>query len=274
MKHTVSYHSHHIAAYTEGEGEVIIFLHGWPTNAQLWGVQVEALKQTHRVITLDWLGFGASDKPADHHYTFSDQKEQLSTVIKDLVPTDQKVTLVGHDIGGPPTILWASENPERVERLILCNTILFPFKTPLDAFSEIILSTPVLRDVFVSPLGLRLVMRTNTRRRAPELQQQIQKILRPYVQVPAALKRKTLVSPMHHGREDEILTISNKFQALEVDKHLIIAKKDPLCYAHIKRLSKENPSVPAHYLDNCGHFMPIDRPEAMTRVLKSILDQA
>lgn len=271
MKHTVSYQSHQIAAYTEGEGEVIIFLHGWPTNAQLWEAQVDALKQTHRVITLDWLGFGASDKPADHHYTFTDQKEQLNAVIEALVPPDQKLTLIGHDIGGPPTILWASENPQRVARLILLNTILYPFKTPLDAFSEVILSLPLLRDIFVSPLGLRLVMRTNTRRRDTELRQKISAILRPYVQVPAPLKRQTLTSPMHHGRKHEILGISQQFRELAVEKHLIIAKKDPLCYAHIKRLQEENPEVPAHYLDKCGHFMPIDRPEALTAALKMIL---
>lgn len=271
MKHTVSYQSHQIAAYSEGEGDVLLFLHGWPTNAQLWEAQVEALQQTHRVITLDWLGFGASDKPADHHYTFTDQKEQLNTIIAALVPPDQKVTLVGHDIGGPPTILWASENPNRVAQLILLNTILYPFKTPLDAFSEVILSTPILRDIFVSPLGLRLVMQTNTRQSGKELQQKIRAILRPYTQAPAHHKRRTLVSPMHHGRKDETLTISQKFRELKAEKHLIIAKKDPLCYAHIKRLSEENPDVPAHHLDDCGHFIPIDRPEALTRALKSIL---
>ncbi|MEL6972683.1 MAG: alpha/beta fold hydrolase [Bacteroidota bacterium] len=143
MQHRITYQDYQIAAYSQGEGETIIFLHGWPTNAQLWQAQVEALHSNYRVITFDWLGFGASDKPTEHTYTFTAQEEILDVVINELVSIDEKVTLIGHDIGGPPTILWASENPERIARLILLNTVLYTLKTPLDAFSEYRFESPI-----------------------------------------------------------------------------------------------------------------------------------
>lgn len=274
MPHTIQYQNYQIAAYSEGNGAPLVFLHGWPTNAQLWAAQVDALKHQYRVITLDWLGFGQSDKPVDFDYTFTHQKEILDTVLTELIAPDEKVTLVGHDIGGPPTILWASENPDHVQRLILLNTVLYTLKTPLDAFSEILLSLPVTKDIFVSPFGLRQVLKTNTKSRSKALNNKIETLLAPYKTAPGILKRKTLEGPMHHGRSNELLRISEQFRQLDTEKHLVIAKRDPLCYAHIKRLSEENPEVPAHYLDNCGHFIPIDQPEQLSNILLNILSNA
>lgn len=109
---------------TEGNGEVIIFLHGWPTNSRLWKSQVETLKTDYKVITLDWLGFGKSDKPTENKYTFTKKKEILDVVLSVLLKRHEKVTIVAHDIGGPPAIIY-------------------PFKTITDALSEILLSIPI-----------------------------------------------------------------------------------------------------------------------------------
>ncbi len=271
MTHSIPYQNYEVKASTEGSGEALLFLHGWPTNSRLWKSQVEALKADYKTITLDWLGFGESEKPLEFTYTFTRKKEILDAVLSSLLQKHEKVTLVAHDIGGPPAILWASENEERVERLILLNTIIYPFKTRLDALSEVLLHLPVLRDVFVSPFGLRQVMRTNTKSRGKAIEEKIEAILAPYKKALNGLKRKTLLEPMEEGRKNEIHILSERFRNLRVKKYLVIAKADPLCYAHIQKLSEENPDVPAYYLGNCGHFMPVDRPEGLNEVLIEIL---
>ncbi len=178
---------------------------------------------------------------------------------------------MGHDIGGPPAILWASENPERVARLVLLNTVLYTLKTPLDAFSEVLLSLPITRDLFVSNWGLKSVFRVNTRSSTSATKASINTLVEAYADAPAKLKRQTLEQPLHYGRQNELKTLSQQFTQLAVEKHLIITQQDPLCYAHIKRLSEENPEVPTHYLENCGHFMPIDQPKALNEVLGGIM---
>ncbi|MEM6803874.1 MAG: alpha/beta hydrolase, partial [Bacteroidota bacterium] len=127
------------------------------------------------------------------------------------------------------------------------------------------------KNVFVSPWGLRQVMKTNTRSRGKKINAKIEQILHPYEKVAPSLKKETLHGPMHAGRKNEILTLSRKFTELSCPKHLIIAKEDPLCYAHIHKLSKENPEVPVYPIPNCGHFIPIDRPQALNKILRSIL---
>ena len=198
-------------------------------------------------------------------------KEQLDQVMKEQLKEGEKVTLVAHDIGGPPTLLWASENEERVERLILLNTIIYPFKTKLDAFSERILATPILKDIFVSPFGLRQVMRTNTRQKGKAINEQIEEIIAPYKKVSSELKRRILHEPLVDSRANGMYGLSEKFKALKVEKHLVIAEHDPLLYEHIKKLSDENPEVPVHYIEDCGHFIPIGQPEALSKILLSIM---
>ncbi|MCB0842953.1 MAG: alpha/beta hydrolase [Bacteroidetes bacterium] len=273
MKQILKYQNHQIFTSSEGKGDKIIFLHGWPTNSKLWQAQVNSLKNNYQVITLDWLGFGQSDKPVDHTYSFTGSKEILDLVLKAYLEEGEKITLVAHDIGGPPTILWASENQEKVKRLILLNTVLYPFKTTLDALSEVLMATPLLKDMFVSSFGLRMVMKTNTKSSGKEITQRIDDILSDYKEVASALKRKTIHEPLHNRKENELSFVSQKFKNLDVQKYLIIAKEDPLCYAHIKKLSEENPAVPVYYIPDCGHFMAIDRPEALNTVLGEILGE-
>ena len=48
-----------------GEGETLVFLHGFPTSSHDWADVFLDLAHDHRCITFDYLGYGASDKPAD-----------------------------------------------------------------------------------------------------------------------------------------------------------------------------------------------------------------
>ena len=267
----ITYNSHQVNYFTQGYGPKILFLHGWPTNSRLWDAQVEALQSDYQTITIDWLGFGESDKPENHTYTFTSMKEILDELIGNLLEEGEKITLIGHDIGGPPAILWSDENQEKVERLILLNTILFPLKTPLDRMSEIMMETPLIRNVFVSPFGLKRVMKSVSQSRGKSLNQSIKTILEPYKGIPANLKRRTLTQPMSIGRKNEILTLSNTFKELTIPRYLILAEKDPLCYAHINKLSQENPEIPAYRIPDCGHYIAIDRPDELNEILSNIL---
>ena len=270
MVQSISYKNHQVKCYIKGNGAAVVLLHGWPSNAKLWDPQVEALKANYKIITLDWLGFGASDKPLTHSYTFTAQKEVLDTVISQFLEDGEKLSIVGHDIGGPPALLWASENEERIENLVLLNTILYTFKTPVDALSELVLNTPGLRNVFVSAWGLKQVMRTMTKRRGKAVRKRIEDILNANRDVPASIKWRTIAAPLNIGRQQEIGTLSEKYKSLKAPKHLVMAKRDPLCYAHIKKLSEENPEVPAHLIPNCGHMIPIDQPAALNEILLTI----
>src|SRR5829696_2438417 len=52
----------------EGEGPTLLFVHGTPTWSFEYRHLIRALRQTHRCVALDHLGFGLSDRPGDADY--------------------------------------------------------------------------------------------------------------------------------------------------------------------------------------------------------------
>lgn len=270
--HSLVYQQYRISYFSAGEGEPLLFLHGWPVNHLLWQAQIEKLSASYRVIAIDWLGFGASDHPADHQYTFTAKKEILNQLIHEVVGINQQVSIIAHDVGGPPAILWASENTDRVKQLLLLNTVLYPFSTPLDRLSHFSFSVPLLNQFLVSSLGLHVLMRyIMTKSGNAQLSDRIREILQAGRHISTKVRLKTILEPLHKGKKKELADLAQKLSELQCEKHLIIAKGDPLCYAHMKKITEQYSEIPAHYIQNCGHFIPIDQPEALNEVLLQVL---
>jgi haloalkane dehalogenase len=113
-----------IAAYEQaGVGPAIVLCHGFPDNHHLYDLVLPHLKG-RRVVSFDFLGWGASDKPARHNYTFDGQAADMNAVISQLHLG--KVVLVGHDASGPAVLNWALDHPGRVQSIVLGNSFYAP----------------------------------------------------------------------------------------------------------------------------------------------------
>ena len=210
----VTYQKHKIHVSVVGTGHAVLLLHGWPTNSQLWQEQVDFLKSTHRVITFDWLGFGRSDKPRGHPYTFTTMRDILGAVVADLVGDQELVTIIAHDIGGPPAILWSHQHKDRVRQLILLNTILYPLSTPLDRLSHAAFKIPILNGFLVSSAYLKNLMRTLTKSKGRLVSRRIANVLDWSENLTPATKLRTIVEPTEYGRQHEVLTLASKLAHL------------------------------------------------------------
>lgn len=73
-----------LAWWEQGQGEPLVLLHGFPTAAWDWQYVWEPLAQHFRVITLDLLGFGRSEKPWPHRYTIFEQADLVQALIQSL----------------------------------------------------------------------------------------------------------------------------------------------------------------------------------------------
>jgi haloalkane dehalogenase len=109
----------------EGEGDPIVCFHGEPTWSYLYRKMIPPLVAAgHRVIAPDYAGFGRSDKPTDRSWYTYDRHVELVTDL--LAKLDIRgATAVVHDWGGPIGLRWATENPDRAQRLVITNTGLF-----------------------------------------------------------------------------------------------------------------------------------------------------
>ena len=107
----------------EGSGPVVLLVHGNPTWSFAWRAYIRELAGDHRVIAVDHVGCGFSDKPADYPYRLDQHAANLVTLI-DRLELD-RITLCGHDWGGAIGMTAATRRPELFARFILANTAAF-----------------------------------------------------------------------------------------------------------------------------------------------------
>jgi pimeloyl-ACP methyl ester carboxylesterase len=143
-EHLVPRGPHHLYARDyPGEEPPIALLHGFPDNQHLYDRLVPELAG-RRVVAFDFLGWGASDKPAGYPYTASNQTDDLDAVISHLQLAS--VVLVAHDASGPPAIDWALDHQERISALVLLNTYYCRMSQQLRPPEAIwLFSTPIVR---------------------------------------------------------------------------------------------------------------------------------
>ncbi len=105
----------------EGQGDVILFLHGQPTSSYLWRNVIPHLTNIGRCIAPDLIGFGKSDKP-DIDYRFFDHAQYLFAFIESLGLKD--ITLVIHDWGAGLGLYYARQNPTNVKAIAMMEPVL------------------------------------------------------------------------------------------------------------------------------------------------------
>ncbi|MET0318512.1 MAG: alpha/beta hydrolase, partial [Rhodococcus fascians] len=112
--HTI--HGYRRAVRIAGSGPALLLIHGIGDNSTTWDRIIPHLARHHTVIAPDLLGHGLSDKPrADYTVAgFANGLRDLLSVL-DL----QKVTVVGHSLGGGVASQFTYQFPEMVERLVL-----------------------------------------------------------------------------------------------------------------------------------------------------------
>lgn len=91
------YGSHQIFTIDEGQGEVVLLIHGFPTASWDWWKMWDQLTSAYRVLTLDMLGFGFSDKPRGYDYSILDQANLIEQLL--LSKQIDRVKVLSHDYG-------------------------------------------------------------------------------------------------------------------------------------------------------------------------------
>lgn len=101
-----------------GEGDLVILYHGFPSFWFSFFDQMEALKSQYRVVAVDGLGAGLSDKPqALSAYSVEALAAQLDALARHLVG-EEKFALIGHDWGGALALTFAEAYPDRLQAVV------------------------------------------------------------------------------------------------------------------------------------------------------------
>jgi pimeloyl-ACP methyl ester carboxylesterase len=105
------------------DGSPVTLLHGFPTSSHDWA-DVLPFLAAHRVTTLDFLGFGDSDKPHPYDYTLQEQADLVEAIWRQSGITS--TALVAHDYGVSVAQELLARAPERITSMVWLNGGLFP----------------------------------------------------------------------------------------------------------------------------------------------------
>ncbi len=104
-----------------GAGPAFVLMHGFPDNLHIWDDLIPYLVASgRRVVTFDFMGFGASDKPTDAAYSFKQQLGDLEAVVAGLGLGT--IVPVAHDSSGMASINYTLAHPEGVDSVIMLNS--------------------------------------------------------------------------------------------------------------------------------------------------------
>lgn len=83
----------------EGQGTMLVLLHGWGSNIELFSGLVKFAKQKYHVVAMDMPGFGKSDEPGEP-MNVDDYVSFVLDFIKQLYPDEKEIIFLGHSMGG------------------------------------------------------------------------------------------------------------------------------------------------------------------------------
>jgi pimeloyl-ACP methyl ester carboxylesterase len=115
----IDLHGHELSFRRAGTGPAVLLVHGIAGTQATWDHVLPALAADHDVIAPDLPGHGASGKSAGDYSIGA-----LAATLRDLLVFlgIERVTIVGHSLGGGVAMQFAYLFPERVERLVLISS--------------------------------------------------------------------------------------------------------------------------------------------------------
>lgn len=142
--------------------KTLLLVHGVSSSLDIFDKIVPTLSTNLRVLALDLLGFGESDKPANHNYTLHFYSNLLLEFLQktNSVGEGKEVYALGHSMGGKYVITLAIENTGIVNRLILSNTDGFINIPPIIRAASVWGARHLLEKIVMRRAFVRRAMRT------------------------------------------------------------------------------------------------------------------
>ncbi|MDX2128700.1 MAG: alpha/beta hydrolase [Chloroherpetonaceae bacterium] len=248
--------------FEAGAGQkTLVLLHGFSSSIEAYERVIPLFASHYRVLALDWLGFGGSDKPSTIQYSLTLYASLLSEFLAKTTMPGEPLVAVGHSMGAKYLLANETIYPKQFEKLVL---------TDSDGF----LSLPGFIGM-ASVWGVRHVLHKVVSSR---------KFVRKTMQ--SVYHNPTHITPAHFERNWEMVRKKENYEAMmalnrsfkkldlkrsgvraklgEVKKPVLIiwGRNDrfiPPKYAEL--IHREIKGSTLHFIEECGHVPMVEKPE-------------
>ena len=262
----------------KGRGEPVILLHGWGSTSYMWRyVMPRLVDRGYTVLAPDLRGLGDTAKPAAGY-----DKVTIANDIRALVAKlglGPRVQVVGHDMGGLVTYAWAAQYPGEVSQLAILDVVL-PGIPPWD---DIVRTQRVwhfrffdVRDVSEMLIAGRerqfLVWFQNSKAvNARAFTNEVEEIYARAYSMPGALR-----AGFEYYRAFPADEIANReFAKRKLTMPVLgiggSGSFGPIIDDHLRHVTTD---VRAVNIENCGHWVAEEHPEAVADALLAFLPPA
>jgi haloalkane dehalogenase len=278
QSHQMILDGHHYHYIDEGEGDVLLMVHGNPTWSFYWRNLVLALRTRYRVIAVDHIGCGLSDKPSYKVYSYrlAQRIADLNHFIEKL--DLQKITLVAHDWGGGVGMGAAVAAPDRFARFVLMNTA--AFRADRCPWPIHLVHIPIFGQVVVQGLNLFCREATRTTVCKPERMTPAVKAgyLAPYDSWAHRVGVYRFVcdiplSPAHPTYQT-LVDIENGLPQFREHPVSMIWGMQDWCFSpkFLERFREFLPQAEVHRLDDAGHYVVEDAHEIIGPLIEEFIE--
>jgi len=256
-----------IAYLRQGQGPPLLLLHGIPSSSYLWRDVIDPLSASFDVLAPDLLGYGDSDKRLDADLSIAAQARYVVAFMETIGV--HQAAVIGHDIGGGVAQLMAADEPQRVARLILIDSAV-DNNWPVPVIAR--LKEPAWDHIMVNidmRKGLREGLEKGMVTAGRVTDEVVDEWTRPfqdlggrraYLRAARALNNRDLVGRSKHIEEIETPTL------------ILWGANDAFLeprWAEVLQHKFRNATV--EIIDPGGHFLPLDRPEAVVEAITRFL---
>jgi pimeloyl-ACP methyl ester carboxylesterase len=259
----------------EGAGPTLLFVHGNPTWSFAFRNLVKGLAPHYRVLAVDHIGCGFSDKPQDYPYHLAQHIANLERFVVGLDLRD--VTLIAHDWGGAIGMGAAARFPDRFSRFVLFNTAAFrSHRMPL--------RIAVCRIPVLGPLGVRglnLFSRAALRMAVARPERLTPAIRRGYLAPYGSWRDRVAVfrfvqdiplSPTHPSYAT-LVSIEESLPRFRDRPMLLVWGEQDWCFTteFLEEFQRRFPAAETLRLPDAGHYVFEDAPEPILARIQEFL---
>ena len=240
----------------EGEGEVLLFVHGTPSWSFEFRNVIKFLSKKYRCIAIDHIGFGLSEKPAKYDYTVQNHTASLLKLITHLQLN--QFTMLVHDFGGIIGLAAAEQIPEKIKGLVILNTWCRSIQDePEYKKMKMILGSPLMpllyRYLNFSAKYILPAAFGERSRLTPEIHQHF---LRPFSK--ASERKGTIAFAKSLLRDQDYYASVGKKLTILKDKPVLIIwgmKDEFITEKHLLWVQEQFPGSKVVRYDDAGHFV-------------------